>query len=116
MCVSFVMNNNLRSEGKSFFSMIALTSGGVLNMILDPLFIFVFKLGIGGAALATFFCQLISFSILLIWFLSRKTICKINIKYFTKKISVVGKIFATGLPSFARQGMASVATILLNII
>lgn len=114
MCVSFVMNNNLRSEGKSFFSMIALTSGGVLNMILDPLFIFVFKLGIGGAALATFISQLISFSILLIWFLSRKTICKINIKYFTKKISVVGKIFATGLPSFARQGMASVATILLN--
>ena len=40
MCASFVLNNDLRAEGKAFFSMIALTTGGVINMILDPFFIF----------------------------------------------------------------------------
>ena len=69
MCASFVLNNCLRSEGKSFFSMIALTSGGLINIVLDPIFIFGFKLGISGAAIATLISQTISFSILLSWYL-----------------------------------------------
>ena len=52
ICASFVMNNDLRSEGKAYLSMIALTSGGVLNIFLDPIFIFVLDLGISGAAIA----------------------------------------------------------------
>lgn len=114
MCVSFVLNNNLRAEGKSFFSMIALASGGVLNIILDPIFIFVLKMGISGAALATVISQIISCGFLLSWFLVGKTICKINIKYFFQNFSLLGKIIPTGIPSFARQGMGSIASILLN--
>lgn len=53
MCASFVLNNILRSEGKAFFSMISLSIGGILNIILDPIFIFILKLGISGAAIAT---------------------------------------------------------------
>jgi len=124
MCASFVLNNDLRSEGKAFFSMIALTSGGLLNVLLDPFFIFEdqilfgfvhirgFGLGIGGAAIATLISQLMSFCILLSWYVRRKVICSMNPKYYTFR--VLGKIIATGIPSLARQGMASIASILLN--
>nr|MCR5187554.1 polysaccharide biosynthesis C-terminal domain-containing protein [Treponema sp.] len=71
MCASFVLNNCLRSEGKSFFSMIALTSGGLINIALDPIFIFGLKMGISGAAIATLISQTISFSILLSWYLRK---------------------------------------------
>ncbi|MBP5328410.1 MAG: MATE family efflux transporter [Spirochaetaceae bacterium] len=114
MCAAFVLNNVLRSEGKAFFSMIALTSGGILNIFLDPLFICGFKMGISGAAIATLISQLISFSILLSWFLRKKAICRISISLYTKEIRILGLIIATGLPSLARQGLASIAAILLN--
>lgn len=114
MCASFVLNNDLRSEGKAMFSMVALTSGGLLNILLDPIFIFVFKFGISGAAIATLISQLVSFLILLSWYIRRKAICSMNIKYFSKDIRVLGKIIETGLPSLFRQGMASIAAILLN--
>lgn len=114
MCASFVLNNVLRSEGKAFFSMIALTSGGIINIALDPLFIYGFGMGISGAAIATLVSQFISFSILLSWFLRKKAVCRMSIKLFSARISILGKVVTTGLPSLARQGLASVATILLN--
>lgn len=114
MCASFVLNNDLRSEGKAFFSMIGLTFGGVLNIILDPLFIYTFNLGISGAAIATLISQLVSFSILLSFYIRKKSICRISIKNYSKDIKILIKIISTGLPSLARQGLASIATILLN--
>lgn len=114
MCASFVLNNVLRSEGKAFFSMIALTSGGIINIALDPLFIFGFGMGISGAAIATLVSQLISFSILLSWFLRKKVVCRMSIKLFSARISILGKVVSTGIPSLARQGLASLATIILN--
>lgn len=125
MCASFVLNNNLRSEGKAFLSMIALSTGAILNIFLDPIFIFKefsvgpltikgIGLGISGAAIATFITQIVSFCILLSFYLRKKTICHISIKNYSKKLQDLEKIVATGLPSFARQGLASVATILLN--
>ena len=113
MCASFVLNNCLRSEGKSFFSMIALTSGGLINIVLDPIFIFGFKLGISGAAIATLISQTISFSILLSWYLRKKVICRLSLKLYGKP-QVLGKIVTTGIPSLARQGLASLSTIILN--
>lgn len=113
MCASFVLNNSLRAEGKSFFSMIALTSGGIINIALDPLFIFVFGFGISGAAIATLISQFISFSILLSWYLRKKVICRISIKLYGN-LQILGKIVATGVPSLARQGLASLSTIILN--
>lgn len=114
MCASFVLNNDLRAEGKAFFSMIALTSGGIINIILDPIFIFTLNLGISGAAIATIISQFIAFCILLSWYVRRKVICSMSIRHFTKNPAVLAHIFATGLPSLARQGMASVSTIFLN--
>ena len=114
ICASFVMNNDLRSEGKAYLSMIALTSGGILNIILDPIFIYGFKLGISGAAIATLVSQFISFSILLSFYLRKKTVVIINIKNVSVKDGTLWKIICTGIPSLARQGLASIASILLN--
>ena len=114
ICASFVLNNDLRSEGKAYLSMIALTSGGVLNIFLDPVFIYVFNLGISGAAIATLVSQTISFLILLSFYLRKKTVIKLSIKSISVKKDVLWKIITTGVPSLARQGLASIASILLN--
>ena len=125
MCASFVLNNDLRAEGKAFFSMIALTTGGILNMILDPFFIFSdipvfglelkgFGLGIRGAAISTLLTQFTSFWLLLSFYLRRKSICHISVRNISKDIRLLGKVTATGLPSLARQGLASIASIMLN--
>ena len=86
MSASFVLNNILRAEGKAKFAMIGIGTGGILNIALDPLFIFVFDLGIAGAAIATALSQSVSFLILLAVFLSGKTIVKIRIKAISQKI------------------------------
>ena len=66
MMAALVLNNQLRQQGNATYAMIGLVSGGILNIALDPLFIFVFDLGISGAAYATILSQLISFFLLLL--------------------------------------------------
>jgi putative MATE family efflux protein len=114
MCACFVMNNILRSEGHAAFSMVALTSGGVLNLLLDPLFIFTFGLGTAGAAIATVISQCVSFLIFLQFFLRRKGIVRIRISAVSRSFGTYFEILTTGFPSLCRQGLASIATILLN--
>ena len=116
MAGSFVLNNLLRAEGKTSLSMIGLCAGAIINIGLDPVFIssWGLNLGISGAAIATIVSQLISFGILLSFFLSGKSIIKIKIKYISKKINTLFEIVKTGLPSFARQVLASIAIIILN--
>ena len=114
MCSSCVLNNILRYEGKATFAMIGLTSGGILNMCVDPILIFGLNMGTAGAGLSTTISQYISVVILLWPFLTGKTVTKINIRYFTKKAAVVFNIITTGLPSFVRQGMNSLSTTILN--
>ena len=114
MIGSFVLNNILRSEGKSLLSMIGLTTGGILNIILDPIFINTFDMGISGAAIATIISQFISFIILLSMFLFKKSIITLSPKFITKESWVYKDIIKVGFPSLCRQGLASLATILLN--
>lgn len=114
MCSSFVMNNILRSEGHAKFAMIGITTGGVLNMALDPLLIFGFSMGITGAAVATAFSQLVSFLILLSYFIMKKTTTRLGIFRLSRNPYEYLQIIKNGLPSFSRQGLASIASILLN--
>ena len=114
ICSCFVMNNILRSEGHAAFSAIALTSGGILNMLLDPLFIYTFNLGTKGAAMATVASQAVSFLIFLQFFVRKKGTVVLSIKYVSARIKVYWEIFSIGVPALFRQGLASVATILLN--
>ncbi|MBE6548061.1 MAG: MATE family efflux transporter [Ruminococcaceae bacterium] len=114
MTASCVLNNILRYEGKAALAMIGLTSGGILNMLLDPLFIWGFDMGIAGAGLATALSQVVSFCILLSVFLAKRTQSRVSIRHFTLNLTVIGNIVMTGLPSLARQGLNSVSTMLLN--
>lgn len=115
MTCSCVMNNILRYEGMAKLAMIGLTTGGILNMALDPLFIFVLDMGIKGAGLATAISQYLSLLILLSMFLLKKCQCRIRLKYIRLKPKFVWDIVATGFPSFIRNGLNSVSTMVLNI-
>lgn len=114
MMTSFVLNNILRAQGNAFFAMIGITAGGILNMVLDPLFIFTFHMGIAGAAIATMLSQIISFGILLYQCNSRKDCIRIQISRFRPNLPTIGTILHAGMPSFFRQGLASAAAVALN--
>ncbi len=127
MMCSFVMNNHLRFQGLATYGMVGITVGGVLNMILDPIFIFApgteilgvtlpfgFALGTAGAAIATAISQAVSFFILLLQCNLRHDTISIHPRYYRPTAKMYGKIFYIGLPSLGRQGIASVSNILLN--
>ena len=115
MCSSFVLNNIMRAEGKATFSMIGLTAGGVLNIFLDPIFIFTLDMGVSGAALATVLSQFISFCILMSVYVSGRSIVKLSLKNISFNIRDYWIIIKTGLPTVFRQGLSSLATTLLNV-
>lgn len=111
---SFTLNNMLRYEGKAKLGMIGLLTGGVLNIGGDALFIFQMKMGIAGAGLSTAISQVISFSILLYMFLSHKTQSKLAFSFVNAARGKLTDIITTGFPSLLRQGLGSLATILIN--
>ena len=113
MC-AFGMNNMLRFQGNALYAMIGITTGGVLNIILDPIFIFGLGLGISGAALATALSQFVSFCILTCQCNFRKSCISIKLRNFHPGFAIYRKILGTGLPSLSRQGIASIAVILMN--
>ncbi len=113
MCMSCVLNNQLRFQGNAVFSMIGLVAGAALNCVLDPLFIFVFNMEVAGAALATIISQIISCMLLYIGTL-RSDSLKIKLRNFKPNGYYLKNIAIGGAPSLFRQGLASVATLCLN--
>lgn len=116
MVTGFTLNNILRYEGRALYGMIGLMSGAILNLGLDSIFIFVLKMGIRGAGLATAFSQVVSFLVLLFPFLSGKTQCRLALSNVQYSFRAIGNIILTGFPSLLRQGLNSVLTILMNVI
>lgn len=110
---SFVLNNQLRFQGSGVFSMMGIASGGMLNIILDPIFIFGLDMGVTGAALATATSQCFSFWVLLFG-TTRGGNLRIhwNTVHFSRH--QFRMIFNGGLPSLGRQGLSAVSTICLN--
>lgn len=113
MC-SCVLNNVMRYEGKAVFAMVGLVSGGVLNMIGDPILMFGLGLGIDGAGLSTAISQYISFGLLLYMFVCGKTISRISIRFYTRDIAELLQILRVGFPSLIRQMLNSLSTMTLN--
>lgn len=111
---SLTMNNLLRYEGKAKLGTIGLMAGSVINIFGDWFLIFVCKIGITGAGIATAVSQCISFGILLSMFLRGKTQTKISIRYVARDFATVWNILAIGFPSLLRQALNSVAAALLN--
>lgn len=113
-CSSFVLNNILRAQGKATLSMIGLCSGGIINIGLDALFIFVFNMGVAGAAIATVISQAISFVILASFFITKKSTVRINPFKTSRRLTDYLFVFKVGLPTVFRQSLGSIATTLLN--
>jgi putative MATE family efflux protein len=115
MTASFVLNNQLRFQGGAMYAMVGITTGAILNIILDPLMILpqFMNMGVAGAGWATIISQFVSFCLLLAG-CSRGSNIRIKIKNFRLKWYYYYQIFRGGLPSLARQCLASLATICLN--
>lgn len=113
MCASFVLNNQLRFQGSASYAMVGIVTGAVVNIILDPILIFGLKLGVAGAGWATILSQLLSFCLLLLGTRKGGNI-RIRLKNFRFSGYLYLWIFKGGIPSLARQSLASVATICLN--
>ena len=113
MVASLVLNNNLRYEGKAFFAMIGLTTGGILNIFGDFLLIRVLNMGVFGAGMATAISQMISFTILLVFYL-KKAQSTISLRAVSRDLSDYVGICKVGFPSLIRQGLTSISSGLLN--
>ena len=114
MILSFTLNNLLRWQGKAKLSVLGLGTGGILNIILDPIFIFVLDRGIGGAALATLISQCISLTILASFFFLKFSDLRVSPACISRTPRVYLAILKQGMPSFFRQGVMSLSTMSLN--
>ena len=116
MAANFVMNQCLRSEGSATLSMIGMGFGGILNVILDPIFIMPWGLnmGVAGASLATAISKWVSFVILIYPYVTRRSLLRLSIRNFTPSWDVFSEIIAVGSSSMFRSGLAVVSAILLN--
>ena len=113
MMSSLVLNNQLRFQGSASYAMVGIVTGGLLNIVLDPLFIFTCGMGVAGAALATIISQIVSFVILFL--MSRRGgNIRIEFRNFKPTWELYKEIFRGGVPSLCRQGLASIAQVCLN--
>lgn len=110
---SIVLNNCLRYEGLAVWSMIGLSLGGLLNIGGDPLFIYVFHMGISGAGVSTCISQYISFIVLIIYY-RKKAVSSLSYKYIPKKFGIYCDIVRMGFPNLLRQGLTTLSTAMLN--
>ena len=110
---SFVLNNQLRFQGGAFYAMIGITTGAILNIILDPIMIFTLEMGVAGAGWATIIGQFVSFCLLLAG-CSKGGNIPIRFKNIRIRWYYFKNIVRGGLPSLSRQCLSSLATICLN--
>ena len=109
------LNQFIVCQGFATDGMKSVALGAVLNIVLDPVFIFGLGMGTGGAGTATALSQSISFCILLSMFLRGKTVSRFRITQITRSARDFGQIFFNGAPSFGRQGLNSIGSMLLNV-
>lgn len=110
---SFILNNGLRYEGKAYYAMIGLTSGGILNVFGDYLLVMKLNMGAYGAGIATAVSQTVSFSILLFMYLKMAQ-STISIKAVSRDIKLYCRVARVGFPTLIRQGMASATNGIMN--
>ena len=118
MAANFVMNQCLRSEGSATLSMVGMGFGGILNCLLDPIFIMPWGLnmGVAGASLATAISKWVSFAILIFPYLTRRSVLRLSIRNFYPSKDIVTQVVSVGSSSMFRSGLAVVSAILLNSI
>ena len=113
-CSSLALAQCLRAEGKSKESMAGRLAGGLLNIVLDPLFIYTLGMGIRGAGAATALSQVMVWAALLWFYVRGKTSVRISVRQVARTPRMVKLIFTTGFPSLCRHCGNALATIVLN--
>lgn len=108
------MNNIVTSEGAAKTTMCALLIGAVLNIALDPLFIYVFDLGVAGAAIATEISQVVSTCVYLTYIFRKKSVFHFRVKDCTYTKETMSEIFKIGIPTLVFQILTSVSISLIN--
>ena len=116
MASNFVMNQCLRSEGSATLSMVGMGFGGILNCVLDPIFIFGFDMGVAGASLATAISKVVSFVILIFPYITRRSMLRLSVKNIQFSRDIVSNVVSVGSSSLFRNGLAVVSAIMLNAI
>jgi putative MATE family efflux protein len=113
---SFAMssNNLIRAEGNAKVAMATMLIGAILNIILDPIFIFVFKMGVKGAALATVISKFVSFIYVLTYLYSGKSSLKVKLHHLKPKMRIIIEILTVGFAAFARHVTGSIVAIVVN--
>ncbi len=114
MASNFVMNQCLRSEGSATLSMIGMGIGGILNCVLDPIFIIGLDMGVAGASLATAISKLVSFAVLIFPYISRRSRLHLSIRNFCFSKDIMVNIVSVGSSSMFRSGLAVLAAVMLN--
>ena len=114
MASNFVMNQCLRSEGSATLSMVGMGFGGILNIILDPIFIFTLDMGVAGASLATAISKFVSFGILIFPYVTRRSLLHLSIRNFKPTKDIVSKVVSVGSSSMFRNGLNVISAIMLN--
>ena len=112
--IGFGMNNFIRGEGNPKIAMITMLIGAILNTILDPIFIFIFKMGVEGAAIATIISQAVSATWVMSYFFGGKSLLTLNKHYLRLRAPIVKQIISNGLAPFSMQIAASMVAVLLN--
>ncbi len=113
MICSLILNNNLRYEGKAFYAMIGLTTGGILNIFGDWLLVRILGMGVWGAGMATAISQMVSFTILLILY-KKMAQGRVSLFAMSRSLREYIAIMKVGFPSLIRQGLNSISGGLLN--
>ena len=108
------MNNIVTSEGAAKTTMLALMAGAILNIGLDPVFIYVLDMGVAGAAIATAISQIISTLVYLTFVLRKKSIYNFRIKNCTFTKEIISEIFKIGIPTLVFQILTSLSISLVN--
>lgn len=112
--IALGMNSYINTQGFAKIGMMTVVIGAVINIVLDPIFIFVFDLGVKGAALATVAGQMVSALWVLKFLFGKKSILKIRKRYMVPDLKVVGSTMALGVSPFIMQSTESLVLISLN--
>lgn len=109
------MNNIVTSEGAAKTTMCALLAGAVLNMFLDPVFIYGLNLGVAGAAIATAISQIVSSSVYLYYIFRKKGVFSFSIKKCCYSKEIMSEILKIGIPTLIFQLLTGIAITLINM-
>ncbi|HBF8839716.1 MATE family efflux transporter, partial [Clostridioides difficile] len=112
--ISMGMNTFINTQGFATTGMMTVAIGALINIILDPIFIFGFNMGVKGAALATIIAQGVSAIWVLMFLFGKKSILKIKKKYMIPKASIILPVLGLGISPFIMQSTESLVLIALN--